>query len=91
MATGREALIEALQVSEGATRVAAKRQVNTIIATLKRELSRDGQLTLVGFGRFDVRKTEPRMGRNPATGEAIEVKRGSRVGFRASPALKAAV
>lgn len=91
MATGREALIEALQVSEGTTRVAAKRQVNTVIATLKRELKREGQITLVGFGRFEVRKTEARMGRNPATGEAIKVKRGKRIGFRASPALKKAV
>lgn len=91
MAAGREALIEAIQAAEGTTRVAAKRIVDTVLGTLKQELRREGQVTLVGFGRFDVRRTEERNGRNPATGKPIRIRRGNRVGFRASPALKRAV
>jgi DNA-binding protein HU-beta len=46
---------------------------------------------MVGLGRLQVRKRAARMGRNPATGEPIQIKASKKVAFRASKELKEAV
>lgn len=46
---------------------------------------------LTGLGKFEVRETKPRKGRNPHTGEAIDIPAGRRVAFSAAKALKDAV
>ena len=53
---------------------------------------RDGdQVTLVGFGTFLVRKREARTGRNPRTGEPLQIKASNVPSFKAGKALKDAV
>ena len=51
--------------------------------------SRSAELTLPGFGTFTVRLTSARVGRNPQTGEAVEIAASSTVGFKPSAELKA--
>ena len=58
-----------------------------IVITMKKE----GKFTLPSFGTFTVKKTKARRGKNPRTGEAIKIKAGKTVGFKASPTLKATV
>ena len=48
-------------------------------------------MKLVGLGIMQVRNRAARMGRNPATGEPIQIKASKRVAFRASKELKEAV
>jgi nucleoid DNA-binding protein len=49
------------------------------------------KLRLAGLGILQVRKRAARMGRNPATGEAIKIKASKKVAFRAAKELKMAV
>ena len=48
-------------------------------------------IRIAGLGILQVRKRAARMGRNPATGEAIKIKASKKVAFRASKELKLAV
>lgn len=54
-------------------------------------LSEGKELTIYKFGTFSVKDTAARMGRNPATGEAIEIPAGKRVSFKFSSFMKNSV
>ena len=72
----------------------AKRMVDAVIETLAQEivsLSDSEKLSIPGFGSFIVSTRVRRIGRNPQTGEAIEVPETRAVRFRPAAALKAAV
>jgi integration host factor subunit beta len=47
--------------------------VNTVFEEITATLSRGGRVELRGFGAFTVKRRDPRQGRNPRTGEAVEV------------------
>jgi len=55
------------------------------------ELKKGAKVQITGFGNFEARKRAARMGRNPATGEPIQIKASKKVAFRASKELKEAV
>lgn len=73
----------------------AKRQAESILADLvmaiTKHLKKGSRLRLVGLGILQVRHRAARMGRNPATGEAIKIKASKKVAFRAAKDLKEAV
>ena len=54
-------------------------------------MKKGARIRLNGLGILVVRKRGPRMGRNPATGEAIKIKASKKVAFRASKELKEAI
>ena len=54
-------------------------------------LANGGSVSLVGFGTFSVKARAARMGRNPRTGEAIQIKASNVPGFKAGKGLKDAV
>lgn len=51
-------------------------------------LKTDGKIQLVGFGSFEVKERAARMGKNPATGETIEIPASKAPSFKAGKALK---
>ena len=57
----------------------------------EKELKRSGEFVLPGMVKLVVQKRKARMGRNPATGEAIKIKASKKVAFRAAKELKEAV
>jgi DNA-binding protein HU-beta len=61
------------------------------IALITKHLKKGARIRLNGLGILVVRKRGPRMGRNPATGEAIKIKASKKVAFRASKELKEAI
>jgi DNA-binding protein HU-beta len=61
------------------------------VANLGKHLKKGDKIRIAGLGIFQVRKRPARMGRNPATGEAIKIKASKKVAFRASKDLKEAV
>jgi DNA-binding protein HU-beta len=73
----------------------SKKQAETILADLVERITahlKNGErVRIVGLGILQVRKRDARMGRNPATGEAIEIKASKKVAFRAAKELKEAV
>jgi len=70
----------------------AGRAVDAFIEAVKAELKKkDGSVSLVGFGTFQVRKRAARQGRNPRTGQTIKIKASKIPSFKAGKALKDAV
>ena len=55
------------------TRTDVERVVNTLLESMTTALERGGRVELRGFGAFSVRGRPARTGRNPRTGEAVEV------------------
>jgi DNA-binding protein HU-beta len=84
-------ITEVLQGSAELTGAAANRAAGDLMDAIVKELKKAGKFTLPSFGTFTVRKTKARKGLNPRTGEAIKVKAGKTVRFKASPTLKKAV
>lgn len=80
-------------VAEGAdiSKAAATRAVDSVIEGITGTLVKGEQVTLVGFGTFSVKDRAARMGRNPRTGEPIQIKASKNPGFKAGKALKDAV
>ena len=72
-----------------------KAQANTMltemVASLGKHLKKGARIRISGLGILQVRKRAARMGRNPATGEAIKIKASKKIAFRASKDLKEAV
>jgi DNA-binding protein HU-beta len=72
-----------------------KGQVNTMltemVASFGKILKKGSRIRISGLGILQVRKRAARMGRNPATGEAIKIKASKKIAFRASKDLKEAV
>ncbi|MGE3147589.1 MAG: HU family DNA-binding protein [Pseudorhodoplanes sp.] len=62
-----------------------------LVALITKHLKKGERIRLTGLGILQVRKRPARMGRNPATGEAIKIKASKKVAFRASKELKMAV
>lgn len=61
------------------------------IAAITKHLKKGARVRLNGLGILQVRKRAARMGRNPATGEAIKIKASKKVAFRAAKELKEAI
>ncbi len=72
-----------------------KAQVNDMLMGLvedvAKHLKKGRRIRLNGLGIIQVRKRKARMGRNPATGEAIKIKASKKVAFRAAKELKEAI
>lgn len=84
-------LIEVVSGDAGISKAEATRAVEALIAAITGALKSGNQVSLVGFGTFTVKKRAARTGRNPRTGEEIQIKASKVPGFRAGKALKDAV
>ena len=62
-----------------------------MVSSISGALKKGDSLTLVGFGTFSVRSRAARTGRNPKTGETIQIKAAKVPAFKAGKALKDAV
>jgi DNA-binding protein HU-beta len=69
----------------------AETLLNDLVDTIVDHLKKGERIRMVGLGILQVRKRAARMGRNPATGEPIQIKASKKVAFRASKELKEAV
>jgi DNA-binding protein HU-beta len=69
----------------------AEAMLGDLVALTTRHLKKGDKIRLNGIGILQVRKRAARMGRNPATGEAIKIKASKKVAFRAAKELKEAV
>jgi len=56
--------------------------VETVVEMLKRSMERDERIELRGFGVFTIRPRKTGIGRNPKTGEAVEIPRGKAIRFK---------
>ncbi len=84
-------LIEVVADKAGLTKADAGRAVEAVMEAITKALRSGKQVSLVGFGTFQVKKRAARTGRNPRTGETIQIKASKMPGFKAGKALKDAV
>ena len=84
-------LIDAVSNAAELSKSDAARAVDGVIATVTEALKSGDQVTVVGFGTFLVRQNSARAGRNPRTGETIQIAASNRPAFKAGKALKDAV
>lgn len=73
------------------TKKDAEKAVGAILSTIEEALSRGDKVQLVGFGTFEIRERAARKGRNPQTGEEIDIAAARVPVFKAGKALKDAV
>jgi DNA-binding protein HU-beta len=73
------------------TKKAGQAMLDDLVGLITRHLKKGERVRIAGLGILQVRKRAARMGRNPATGEAIKIKASRKVAFRASKELKLAV
>ena len=81
------------EVANGASlsKADAARAVDAIFETIKNSLSGGGEVRIVGFGTFNVTHRRASQGRNPRTGERIQIPASKQPKFRAGKGLKEAV
>jgi len=84
-------LIEAVAESANLSKADAGRAVDGVLDSIMNTLKAGDQVTLVGFGTFNVRARAARTGRNPQTGETMQIKASNSPGFKAGKAFKDAV
>ena len=65
--------------------------LSAILDEITNSLSRKESVSLIGFGTFENRHRKARAGKNPQTGEAIQIKASNTVGFKPGKALKEAL
>ena len=74
-----------------ATRAAAERMVGAVFSAIGDALARDEPVAIAGFGKFAVRSRAARTGRNPQTGEPVDIAASRAPSFKAAKALRDAV
>ena len=84
-------LIAAVSQLEGMTKKDTERIITAAVDAITASLARGEKVQISGFGTFEVKEREARVGRNPHTKEAINIPATSVPVFKASKALKDAV
>ena len=83
-------LLEAVHAAagEGLTRKTVADVVDTIFDQIRASISDDGKFYMPKFGTFSLRDRKARVGRNPQTGDPIQIPASKTVGFKVSSDLK---
>ncbi len=84
-------LAAALAEEHDLSKKAAEAILTDMVGKIAKHLKKGERIRIVGLGILQVRKRAARMGRNPATGEPIQIKASKKVAFRAAKELKEAV
>lgn len=81
-------LIAAAAQAAGVQKKEAERLINATVDIIMQRLSQGETVQLSGFGTFEVRKREARVGRNPMTRKAVQIPATKVPAFKASKCLK---
>ena len=81
-------LIASVAESAGLTKKDAERVINATVETITESLCKGDKVSVSGFGIFEVKNREARVGRNPRTKETIEIPATRLPAFKASKTLK---
>ena len=87
----KKELIAAAAAKAGTTQKDAEAVINAALETLPAALANGDRVQVSGFGIFEVKTREARVGRNPKTKEAINIPAAKVPAFKASKTLKDAV
>ena len=81
-------LIDAIAEATELSKADSGRALDATLETISGTLAKGDQVVLVGFGTFSVKQRAARTGRNPKTGETIQIKATKVPGFKPGKALK---
>lgn len=81
-------LVKKIAADAGLTQKQAAAALDTVIAAVIDTVAEGGKVTLPGFGTFEIRERAARTGRNPRTGEAVEIAAAKAPAFKAGKAFK---
>ena len=84
----KKELTEKLSKKVGLTKKAAFESVNSVFGLIKEALSKGDKVIITGFGTFEVRNRATRRGRNPQTGDTIQIAGHKLPGFTAGKTLR---
>ncbi|MDF9761819.1 DNA-binding protein HU-beta [Peribacillus simplex] len=84
-------LVSSVAAQAELTKDDAKKVVDALFETITTTLAKEEKIQLVGFGTFEVRNRAARTGRNPQTGEEIQIAASKVPAFKAGKELKEAV
>ncbi|AZV43490.1 MULTISPECIES: HU family DNA-binding protein [Peribacillus] len=84
-------LVQAVSAQAEMTQKDAAKVVDALFETISNTLAKDEKIQLIGFGTFEVRERSARKGRNPQTGEEIDIAASKVPAFKPGKELKEAV
>ena len=87
----KQDLISSVADSSGLSKSDAGRAVEAVFDSVTSELKGGGEVRLVGFGTFSTSQRKASTGRNPRTGETMQIKASTQPKFKAGKGLKDAV
>lgn len=87
----KQELVDSVAKKTGLPKTKAQDAVQAIIETIKMSLKKGDEVRLVGFGTFSVAQRAATTGRNPRTGEKINIPASKQPKFKAGKELKEAV
>ncbi|MGI9322585.1 MAG: HU family DNA-binding protein [Pseudomonadales bacterium] len=87
----KQEMIDNIASSADISKASAARALDAVVGSITNSLKRGDPVVLVGFGTFSVRERAARTGRNPRTGETIQISASKAPGFKAGKALKEAL
>ena len=81
-------LAEKIAATSGLTKADAKKVVDGVFAAIAEAAAAGEEVSLNGFGKFKVKDTPAREGRNPSTGATIQIAAAKKLGFSPAKAVK---
>ncbi|UZW57640.1 HU family DNA-binding protein [Sphingobium sp. JS3065] len=81
-------LIATIAANEGLAKTDVKKVVDGLFAQIAEAAEKDEEVSVPGFGKFKVKHSAARDGRNPSTGETISIAASRKLGFTPAKALK---
>lgn len=80
-------LVDAVVTVNSSSNAEATRVVDTVVNSIVSALAAGSEVSIHGLGKFVVKTTNARKGRNPKTGESIDIPAGKKVVFKSAKAL----
>ena len=86
-----KAQLAATLVDQVGSKKEAQNILDSLLGTIRDTLKRQEDVAISGFGTFKVKQTKARLGRNPKTGEQIQIPAKKKIKFRVSKDLKSII
>jgi len=83
--------VKYISTTHNCTQIEAEKALDMFVSSAISALAEGNEVSLIGFGNFSVSKVEARAGRNPKTGEALQIKTYNQPKFKTGQKLKDAV
>lgn len=81
-------LSDSVATSLGLSKAEGKKAVDAVFAAIGDAAAKGDEVSVNGFGKFKVKESAAREGRNPSTGETIQIAASKKLGFSAAKAVK---